>query len=102
MSTTETLIDDARDEAEVERADFMHERHGGDDFLQLAEDCQVCAETLTGHAGHEGEYADPDECFICRKALDTFLRWGETMPDPSWTVGPDGYVRAPLSNEGAR
>lgn len=32
-------------------------------------------------AYHDGEYADPETCWICREQLDTFLRWGETLTD---------------------
>lgn len=30
------------------------------------------------HEGHEGEYADPAGCWICRETLETFLRFGAT------------------------
>ena len=48
------------------------------------------------HEGHEGEYADPEGCWICRERFNEYLRSGETLPD-SWFEGRDGYLRERLT-----
>ena len=61
---------------------------------------------------HDGENDDPAGCWICREALDEFIRSGETLtdamirarqaPDSAWRTDAQGYVTAPLVNEGVR
>ena len=33
---------------------------------------------ISEHEGHEGEYAQPETCAMCRRTLEGFLRFGVT------------------------
>ena len=103
MSTLETLRDDARDEMAAEWAEYQHERHGGNDYPQLAGDCQVCGDAAASHhrGAHDGADAPPD-CWVCHRAHEYARRtWGDSIRDPLWIDG-EGYLIEPLVNGGAK
>ena len=69
----------------------------------LEQDAREARETdldYARHEAHEGEYAVPESCWICRETLETFLRFGETLPDRAWRQNAAGYVTLPLQNRG--
>ncbi len=57
------------------------------------------ADVREAHESHD-ETPDLDDCLICRRTFEEFLRYGVANPDPNWTVDDDGYVIEPLTNRG--